>query len=586
MLKETKIFVSQSVTPSYHQFTLDPSVTTFDSFIRLIQQKIQTEDDISISCLSRDKFGEQTQYVLFSDRDFRKALSHSSDMTLRVYVETKARSEESWDIVSNDEVVDSRNENAPLRRLGSPSSPQSRLSVSNSVSTAYFVSGIRSAMAYKGLLQNVSQQLAKTVNSIEKAINFKNEIIPPPPITESEFRGYMDSIGSQEVYLRGMESSVRKVGWRILLGVYPPEFDGKERLALLHSKVEKYEKLKEIWKKAYQQGRFTKAQIEAITLACVDVVRTDRCHPFYYNDGKNRVAQLFNILATYAIYHPAIGYHQGMSNLASLLLYAQGNEGMAYVCLCALMKRLTPKFYPQHDQVMMITQMQHLHDLLVFTDYKMAQFLRMHNLGNMFFTERWLLLELIREFPFEHALHIVEVQWASIAMVAQTWPDVGSTALYTQLGIEHCPAVFEERETHYACCDSNLINSLIGEQFQYKQPSNQSSELLHCPTQKKSRDVSRSVHEGDPVHMKDWVVELPSPDAMGCGNNPFLLFICLSMILEYSDVIYEEVHEVCDLFHLFQTHNKQHSIWGILNRARSLFDAYLKDQEIKRKCFS
>lgn len=74
-----------------------------------------------------------------------------------------------------------------------------------------------------------------------------------------------------------MEPSVRKVGWRILLGVYPPEFDGKERLALLHSKVEKYEKLKEIWKKAYQQGRFTKAQIEAITLACVDVVRTDRC---------------------------------------------------------------------------------------------------------------------------------------------------------------------------------------------------------------------------------------------------------------------------------------------------------------------
>ncbi|VDN97630.1 unnamed protein product [Rodentolepis nana] len=384
-----------------------------------------------------------------------------------------------------------------------------------------------------------------------------------------------------------MEPSVRQVGWRILLGVYPPEFNGKERLALLHNKVEKYDKLKEVWKKAYQQGLLTKAQIEAITLACVDVVRTDRSHPFYHNDVKNnRVAQLFDILATYAIYHPAIGYHQGMSNIASLLLYAQGNEGMAYLCLCALMKRLIPKFYPQHDQVMMITQMQNLHDLLVFTDYKMSQFLRMHNLGNMFFTERWLLLELIREFPFEQALHIAEVQWASIAMVAQTWPEVGSTALYTQLGIERCPAVFEEKDTHYSCCDSNLINSLIGEQFQYKQPPIQSNEPLHFSTQRKSRDFSASGYEGDPVHMKDWVVELPSPDAIGRGNNPFLLFICLSMILEYSDVIYEEVHDVCDLFHLFQTYNKRHNIWSILNRARSLFDAYLKDQEMKRKYFS
>lgn len=310
-------------------------------------------------------------------------------------------------------------------------------------------------------------------------------------------------------------------------------------------------------------------------------------HPFYHSDGNNqKVSQLFDILATYAIYHPTIGYHQGMSNLASLLLYAQGNEGMAYVCLCALMRRLTPKFCPPHDQVMMITQMQHLHDLLVFTDYKMAQFLRMHNLGNMFFTERWLLLELIREFPFEHALHIAEVQWASIALVAATWPDVGSTALYAQLHVEKCPAVFEDKDVSYACCDANLINSIIGEQFQYKRPQDQSNiDTLVISTQR-NRDASRSVHEGDPVHMKDWVVELPSPDSMGGGNNPFLLFICLSMILEHSDSIYEEVHEVCDLFHLFQTLNKRHNIWSILNRARLLFDAYLKDQKTKQSFFA
>lgn len=128
-----------------------------------------------------------------------------------------------------------------------------------------------------------------------------------------------------------MEVGLRKVAWRILLQIYPSEFSGKERMALLHSKIEKYELMKKAWKHAYQEGRLTKAQVNAITLACVDVVRTDRSkldcncvdhhshlfpckldHPFYHNDGKNqRVSQLFSILATYAIYHPGIGYHQG-----------------------------------------------------------------------------------------------------------------------------------------------------------------------------------------------------------------------------------------------------------------------------------
>lgn len=83
--------------------------------------------------------------------------------------------------------------------------------------------------------------------------------------------------------------------------------------------------------------------------------------------------------------------------------------------------------------------------------------------------------------------------------------------------------------------------------------------------------------------MKDWVVELPSPDAMGGGSNPFLLFICVSMILEYREEIFEQVHEVCDLFHLFQTYNKRHKLGSILNRARGLFDTYLKDQAMKKR---
>uniref|UniRef100_A0A0R3WNP7 Rab-GAP TBC domain-containing protein n=1 Tax=Hydatigena taeniaeformis TaxID=6205 RepID=A0A0R3WNP7_HYDTA len=459
-------------------------------------------------------------------------------------------------------------------------------------STGYLTPTLRAAWVTGTFLQNVSQQLVKTVG---RAINFRSEPPSRPPLSEAEFRCYMDGLGRivhpldfyQNVYLRGIEVSLRKVAWRILLKIYPAEFSGNERRAFLLKKIEKYELSKRTWKQAYREGRLTKTQVNAITLACVDVVRTDRNHPFYHGGNNQRVSQLFSILATYAIYNPGIGYHQGMSNLASLLLYVQDGEGAAYACLCALMRRLAPKFAPRQDQITMITQMQHLHDLLVYTDYNMAQFLRMHNLGNMFFTERWLLLELIREFPFEEALHISEVQWAAIALVASNWPDVGSDALYSQLSSEQSFITFEAEDMHYTQCDTNLINSLIGDEFKYIHPCTNGTEnvvvppSIHSPSHKSQ--ATKSIHEGDPVHMKDWIVELPSPDALGGGSNPFLLFICVSMILEYKGEILEKVHEVCDLFHLFQTYNKRHKLESILDRARDLFDAYLKDQEMKRR---
>ncbi len=81
---------------------------------------------------------------------------------------------------------------------------------------------------------------------------------------------------SRNVYLGGIEPSLRKVAWRILLNIYPAEVTGRERIALLSSKIAKYERMKSTWKQAYKEGRLTKTQIDAIALASVDVVRTDR----------------------------------------------------------------------------------------------------------------------------------------------------------------------------------------------------------------------------------------------------------------------------------------------------------------------
>ncbi|VDK86068.1 unnamed protein product [Dibothriocephalus latus] len=392
---------------------------------------------------------------------------------------------------------------------------------------------------------------------------------------------YMDNLGRivqfnelcHSVYLGGVEPSLRKVVWRLLLNVYPPEMTGRERIALMAGKIAKYKSMKEAWKKTYKEGRLTQAQIQAISLASVDVVRTDRSHRFYSLDSDgSKIRQLFDILATYAIYHPSIGYHQGMSNLASPLLFVQDNEGAAYICFCALMQRLGKKFCPQ-NQLLTIVQMQHLHDLLVFTDWELAQFLRLHNLGNMFFTERWLLLELVREFAFEDALYVLEVQWASLNIIASQGESPELTV--TQRG-------------YFVLSEDAASVFLASEPLPTPKNGTRTAAYLSNGVQSKTSAVERrrrrwsSTTEGDPIHMKDWVVELPPPDQLGRGN-PFLLFICVSILLEYRERILAEVHEASDLFHLFQQMTRQHNQISIVNRARTLFDAYLRNQEAKRQ---
>uniref|UniRef100_A0A183TU34 Rab-GAP TBC domain-containing protein n=1 Tax=Schistocephalus solidus TaxID=70667 RepID=A0A183TU34_SCHSO len=324
---------------------------------------------------------------------------------------------------------------------------------------------------------------------------------------------------------------------------------------------------------------------------------------------------------------PFIFMRLGMSNLASPLLFVQDNEGAAYICFCALMQRLGKTFCPQ-NQLLTLVQMQHLHDLLVFTDWELAQFLRLHNLGNMFFTERWLLLELVREFAFEDALYVLEVQWASLNLIASQaglpeQPASSSTSRDYFVLSEDAASVFlapkplptpayGKTTAAYCPSDLKLINNLIGTEFTYTPPSpfshhtgidtnlapsedslsdqlDQTSKSSGVPNGVQNRTSAieqrgrrwSSTNEGDPIHMKDWVVELPPPDQLGRGN-PFLLFICVSMLLEYRERILTEVNEASDLFHIFQQMTRQHNHISIVNRARALFDAYLRNQEDKR----
>ncbi|KAL3216930.1 hypothetical protein MRX96_051116 [Rhipicephalus microplus] len=241
------------------------------------------------------------------------------------------------------------------------------------------------------------------------------------PVGDREFRACLDDEGRllkpQElrlaVYKGGVEPSLRKVIWKHILNVYPEGLTGRERLAYMRRKSDQYVELRTTWKAVVENSAFSGDIQYVINMVRKDVLRTDRSHPFYEGEDDNRnVVSLFNLLTTFALNHPSLSYCQGMSDLASPLLVVMRDEPHAYVCFCALMRRLGPNF--DVDGEAMTLKFKHLSDLVQYYDSTFFRYLQKCGAHDLLFCYRWLLLELKREFSFDDALHMLEVQWSSL----------------------------------------------------------------------------------------------------------------------------------------------------------------------------
>lgn len=144
-----------------------------------------------------------------------------------------------------------------------------------------------------------------------------------------------------------------------------------------------------------------------------DVLRTDRTHNFYSGPGEENknVITLLNLLTTFALNHK-VKYCQGMSDLASPILYAMKDEAQAYICFCSLMTRLNENF--NIDGEAMSKKFENLTTLLQYYDPEFFYYLKQNGAQELLFCYRWILLELKREFAFDDALHMLEVLWSSI----------------------------------------------------------------------------------------------------------------------------------------------------------------------------
>nr|XP_039332357.1 TBC1 domain family member 16 isoform X3 [Saimiri boliviensis boliviensis] len=235
------------------------------------------------------------------------------------------------------------------------------------------------------------------------------------------------------IFFGGIDVSIRGEVWPFLLRYYSHESTSEEREALRLQKRKEYSDIQrrrlsmtpEEHRAFWRNVQFTVDK---------DVVRTDRSNQFFRGDDNPNVESMRRILLNYAVYNPAVGYSQGMSDLVAPILAEVLDESDTFWCFVGLMQNTIFVSSPRDED--MEKQLLYLRELLRLTHVRFYQHLV--SLGEdglqMLFCHRWLLLCFKREFPEAEALRIWEACWAhyqttsTFSSAWPLWPSTGMTS--------------------------------------------------------------------------------------------------------------------------------------------------------------
>jgi len=463
------------------------------------------------------------------------------------------------------------------------------------------------------------------------------EIRPPskPPMSDAEFRTFLDAVGCLvypqpfrlAVYQSGVEPSLRKVVWRHLLNIYPGSLNGRERFDYLRRKSNEYFRLRDEW----QSRQSDDAVLIVAAMVRKDVLRTDRLHPFYAGENNSNGTSLFNLLVTFAVTHPRLSYWQGMSDIASPILAVEADEATAYVCFCALMRRLSASF--SADGVVMTARFQHLVCLLRHFDRALYAHIYRCGADDMFFTYRWLLLEMKREFPLDDAMYALEVMWSSLPIsppedeLALFDPAYREAAIPSSAPASHTEAYVNLRtyqrrisssHAHAAVCDSSEIHKgsvngarsdSIREDDDGSNATESADDVPSTKEQFEGQDAVRSCQRPSDAEeadeqtsllttsddasigfvkvtnedvTDDRLPPLPPPSELGCGN-PFLMFLCLSTLILQRDHVMTSLHDYNDIAMYYDKMVRQHRVEHVVHYARQLYATYLRELQQQQR---
>jgi len=70
-------------------------------------------------------------------------------------------------------------------------------------------------------------------------------------------------------------------------------------------------------------------------------------------------------------------------------------------------------------------------------------------------------------------------------------------------------------------------------------------------------------------------ISLPSPHEFG-GGNPFLMFLCITLLLQHRDFVMRNQMDYNEVAMHFNKMIRRHNVIRVLNKARELYDDYLK----------
>ncbi|XP_061866911.1 TBC1 domain family member 16 isoform X2 [Colius striatus] len=213
------------------------------------------------------------------------------------------------------------------------------------------------------------------------------------------------------IFFGGIDISIRGEVWPFLLHYYSYESTSEEREALRLQKRKEYFEI--------QEKRLSMTPDEQKDFWCKvqftvdkDVVRTDRSNQFFRGEDNPNVETMRRILLNYAVFNPAIGYSQGMSDLVAPLLAEILDESDTFWCFVGLMQNTIFISSPRDED--MEKQLMYLRELLRLMHPRFHQHLCA--LGEdglqMLFCHRWILLCFKREFPEAEALRVWEACWA------------------------------------------------------------------------------------------------------------------------------------------------------------------------------
>ncbi|XP_044794580.1 TBC1 domain family member 16 isoform X5 [Bubalus bubalis] len=233
------------------------------------------------------------------------------------------------------------------------------------------------------------------------------------------------------IFFGGIDVSIRGEVWPFLLRYYSHESTSEEREALRVQKRKEYAEIQQ--KRLSMTPEEHRAFWRNVQFTVdKDVVRTDRSNQFFRGEGNPNVESMRRILLNYAVYNPAIGYSQGMSDLVAPILAEVLDESDTFWCFVGLMQNTIFVSSPRDED--MEKQLLYLRELLRLTHTRFYQHLV--SLGEdglqMLFCHRWLLLCFKREFPEAEALRIWEACWAHYQITStfsSAWPSWPSTEM-------------------------------------------------------------------------------------------------------------------------------------------------------------